>query len=66
MTWKLEPALTEVINLRKKEVRKKQNMLDQQKAEAITKKQQRNRGRNSVSVEDDKYYDCYISSTNLD
>lgn len=41
-------------------------MLDQQKAEAIAKKQWKNKGESSLLVENNRYYDINISSTDSD
>lgn len=64
--WKLEPASTEATNRRKKEARKKQEEVDRRKAEAIAKKWRRDRGRSSLSIEDNGYYDNDTSGTDPD
>ena len=62
---KLKPASTKTTNLRRKEVRKKQEVVNKRKAEAMAKKRRRNRGGNSLSIKDDGYYDSDIYGTNL-
>ena len=42
---------------KRKEARKKQKVVDRQKAKAIAEKQQKDRGRSSPSIENDRYYD---------
>ena len=61
---KLKPALTKATNLRRVEARKKEEVVDRQKAKAIAKKQLRNRGRNSLSIVNDRYYDNDMYGTN--
>lgn len=39
ITYKLKPALAKKINLRKKKVKKKQKIVDRQKAKTIVEKQ---------------------------
>lgn len=63
---RLEPALTKVTNLRKKEARKKQEVVDRQKTETIVEKQWRDRGRNSVFIKDDGYYNSDMYGTDPD
>ncbi len=54
---KLTPASIKATNLRREEARKKQEVVDQRKAEIIAEKWQRDRGGSSLSIEDDRYYD---------
>ncbi len=58
----LIPAPTKATDLRRDEARKKQEVVDQQKAEAIAEKQQRDRGGSSQLIEDDGYYDSKTSA----
>ncbi len=62
IAWKFTPASTKATNLRKKETRKKREVVDQQKVEAIAEKQQRDGERSSLSIKDDRYYDNQISA----
>ena len=43
-------------------VRKKQEVIDRRKAEAISEKRQRDRKGDSLSIEDDRYYDSETSA----
>ena len=63
---KLKPASTKVINLRREEAKKKQEVVDRQKAKAMIKKQWKDREKNSLSIKDDRYYDSDTYSTDLD
>ena len=57
VAWKLTPVSTKATDLRREEARKKQEVVDGQKAEGIAEKRRRNRGGSSSSIEDDGYYD---------
>ena len=63
---KLKPASTKVTNLRRKEARKKQEVVDRRKAEAMTEKRQKDKRRNSLSIEDDGYLDINMYGIDLD
>ncbi len=60
---KLTSASTKATDLRKKEARKKQEVVNRWKVEAIAKKWQRDRGRSSLLIEDERYYN---SETSID
>ena len=62
---KLEPASTKATNLRKEEVRKKQKVVDRRKTVTMAEKPQRDRGENSLSIENDRYYDSNTYGTDL-
>ncbi len=59
---KLTPISTKATDLRRKKARKKQEVVDRQKAEAIAEKRRRDRGGSSLSIKDDGYYDSETSA----
>ncbi len=59
---KLTPASTKATDLRKEKAGQKQEVVDRRKAEAIVEKQQRDRGRSSLSIENDGYNDSKTSA----
>lgn len=58
--------MSKVTNLKKEEVRKKQEVVDRRKADTIAEKQWRERGGSSSSIKNNGYNDSEISSTGPD
>ena len=53
-------------NLKRKKARKKQEVVNRQKFEAIVEKHRRDRGGNRLSIEDNRYFESNIYSTDPD
>lgn len=62
---KLEPAFTKVIYLKRKKAKKKQEMIDKEKTEAIAKKRRENKRENILFIENDRYCNNDICNINL-
>ena len=63
---KLGPALMKATNLRLEEARKKQEVVERRKVEAIAAKRRRDRGEMSASSEEDENYDSDTDHTDPD